>query len=267
MRYERIPLSEKNPEVFLDVYVADPVKALTRKVMLVLPGGGYKKICANREGEPVAMAFLPYGFNCFVLHYTVNCQDPFPIQLIEVARAIKHIKDHAEEYCIDPEAIFITGFSAGGHLAASAGILWKLPAIYEAVDMPYGYNKPKGVIPIYPVISAWGGHEGSFWNLWCTETPTREQLEQVSLEMQVDEDSVPAFIIHSPHDKTAPIKNSLLLAMAYSEVGIPYEMHIYPKIPHAAGLGNEITAHGRLDKIDQTYADWVRLAANWTKTL
>ena len=102
MRYERISLSEENPEVFLECYIADPQKAFVRKAMLVLPGGGYKGI-TKPECEPVAMAFMPYGYNSFVLRYTVGREKgkTFPTQLIEVAKAIKHIKDHAEEYGIE----------------------------------------------------------------------------------------------------------------------------------------------------------------------
>jgi acetyl esterase/lipase len=197
----------------------------------------------------------------------VGRKKPFPAQLIEVARAIKQIKDHADEYGIDPEELFAVGFSAGGHLCGSAGILWKLPEIYEAVDMPYGYNKPKGVILVYPVITARGGHIGSFQNLWCCDEPTEEQLEKASLDRFVDGDSTPAFIVHSPHDATVPVENSLLLASAYSKAGISYEMHIFPNVPHASGLGNKITARGRTDRINAAYAEWVRMAAAWAETL
>ena len=266
MRYERIYLSDDNENVYLEAYVADPIRDFTRKAILVIPGGGYSHVCSDREGEPIAMAFMPYGYNAFVLHYTVNQKDPFPKQLIEVALAIKHIKDHAVEYDLDPEELFVVGFSAGGHLCASAGILWKLPEIYEAVDMPYGYNKPKGIIPIYPVIST-EHHVISFQNLWCTQDPTAEQLERVSLERHVDADSSPAFIIHSPHDQIVHIKNSLVLASAYSDAGISFEMHLYPHVPHGAALGNEITSHGHVERVLPIYAEWVRLAAAWAQTL
>ncbi|MBQ8432570.1 MAG: alpha/beta hydrolase [Clostridia bacterium] len=268
MKFEKILLTEEAHGPCLDAYIADPMKGFTRKAMLVLPGGGYGKI-TELECEPIAHAFLPYGYQSFVLRYTVGRESgkTFPTQLIEVARAIKHIKDHATEYGIDPEELFVVGFSAGGHLCASAGILWKLPEIYEAVDMPWGYNKPRGIIPIYPVISAEGGHFGSFQNLWCSDAPTKEQLERVSLEKHVDRDSAPAFIVHSPHDKTVPVQNSLLLAAAYSRVGVSYEMHIFPNVPHASGLGNEITAHGHPERILPAYAEWVRMAAAWANTL
>jgi len=93
-----------------------------------------------------------YGYNAFVLHYSVssNSDKIFPSQLIQASMAMKHIKDHAEEYNIDPGKVFVTGFSAGGHLTASLGIMWNKKEIYDAIDMPYGYNKPTGIMPIYP---------------------------------------------------------------------------------------------------------------------
>ena len=266
MRLDKIQLTEEENGATLATYVCDPMKGFTRKAMLVLPGGGYRQI-TEMEAESIAQAFLPYGYNSFVLRYTVGRKKPFPAQLIEVAQAIKHIKDHADEYGIDPDELFVVGFSAGGHLCGSAGILWKLPEIYGAVKMPYGYNKPRGIILVYPVTTARGGHMGSFQNLWCCDEPTEEQLEQVSLDRYVDGDSVPAFIVHSPHDATVPVENSLLLASAYSRAGISYEMHIFPNVRHASGLGNKITAQGRADRINAAYAEWVRMAVAWAEKL
>ena len=269
MKFERIYLIEGREDVYLDTYVADPIRDFTRRAILVIPGGGYRQVCSDREGEPIAMAFMPYGYNAFVLHYSVDRKAPFPQQLIEVALAIKHIKDNAKEYDLDPEELFVVGFSAGGHLCASAGILWKLPEIYEAVDMPYGYNKPKGIMPIYPVVSGDPafGHQGSIKNLWCCDEPSDEQREQVSLERYVDADSAPAFIVHSQHDQIVNVRNSFVLAQAYAEAGVDFDMHIFSHIPHGAGLGNEITWHGHPEFVHPAFSEWVRMAAQWAENL
>ena len=264
MRFERIPLSSTDEDIYMDAYIADPTQTFTRKAILVIPGGGYGHVCSDREGEPIAMAFLPYGYNAFVLHYSVGRKRPFPAQLIEVARAIKHIKDHAAEFGIDPEELFTVGFSAGGHLSASAGVLWKLDEVQAAVDMPYGYNKPKGVMLIYPVISQ---HTGSFKNLWCTDTPSEEQYEAVMIDRHVDADSSPAFIMHTANDEIVNVSNSLAAAQAYSRAGVPFELHIYPDAPHGVALGNDITAKGRPKWKNSAIAEWVRMAAAWADTL
>ena len=163
MKCERVYLDDNNG--YIDTYVSDPIDNLTRKAILVIPGGGYHAVCGDREGEPIAQAFIPYGYQAFVLNYYVGAEKPYPIQLIQVAKAIKHIKDNAGVYGIDPEQVFVVGFSAGGHLAASSGILWKDPGVKEAVDATYGYVKPTGIMLIYPVISAVEAfrHSGSIY--------------------------------------------------------------------------------------------------------
>lgn len=266
MRFERIPLSDTDGSVYLDAYLADPLGNTRRKALVVIPGGGYMGVCADREGEPIAMAFLPHGFNAFVLHYTVGRKKPHPAQLIEVSTAIKHIKDHAEDYGIDPEAVFTVGFSAGGHLSAMAGILWKHPAVYEALDMPYGYNKPRGVMLIYPVISGeW--HPYSLYNLLCTNTPDKESLDGVSLEKQVDADSAPAFLMQTVDDQMVDARNTLALARAYSDAGLSYELHMYPHAPHGVALGNAVTECGNPAWVDPAIAKWVEHAAYWAEKL
>ncbi len=264
MRIERISLSSTDEEIYLDAYIAHPTKNFVRKALLVIPGGGYSGVCFDREGEPIAMAFIPYGYNAFVLNYSVGRKRPFPAQLIEVARAIKHIKDHAEEYGIDPEELFTVGFSAGGHLSASAGVLWKLDEVQKAVDMPYGYNKPKGTMLIYPVFSY---HRGSFKNLWCTDTPSEEQIRACAIHHHVDRDSAPAFIVHTANDDIVDVSNAIDAAQAYSKAGVPFELHIYPDGPHGLAVANDITASGKERNIKPDVAEWVRMAAYWADHL
>ena len=268
MRLEKILLTDDADGAYLDAYLPDPTANFVRKPLLVIPGGGYGKVCADREGEPIAQAFIPYGYNAFVLHYTVGRKKPFPAQLTEATLAIKYIKDHANEFGVDVDELFVVGFSAGGHLAASTGVLWKNEAVLEAVKMPYGYNKPKGVMLIYPVISPdYQNHIASFRNLWCSDTPTEEQLHAASIERHVDADSSPAFIMHTANDQIVDVRNALSLANAYSLSGVPFEMHIYPDAPHGSALANAITAGTNPKWNNPAIAEWVRLAANWAETV
>ena len=154
MLNKRVYLEGNNEDAYLDIYMADPIGEFTRKAILVIPGGGYGTVCSDREGEPIALAFLSHGYNAFVLHYSVGSKKTFPTQLIEASLAMKHIKDNAEFYNVDPDKIFVTGFSAGGHLAGSLGIMWDKKEIYDVIDMPFGYNKPAGMMLVYPVVSS-----------------------------------------------------------------------------------------------------------------
>lgn len=265
MLYEKIKLTN-DKDVYLDTYVPDKVGDYTGKAILVIPGGGYGGVCSEREGEPIALAFLKYGYSAFVLHYSVGRENNFPKQLIEASLAIKHIKDNAEKYHINPDEVFAVGFSAGGHLVGSLGIMWKIDEVQKSIDMPYGYNKPKGVMLIYPVVSGESfGHMGSFQNLAGCENPSKEQLDSMSLEKHVDSDSVPAFIVHTVTDDCVNVRNSLVLGEAYAKVGKRFEMHIYPDAPHGVALGNEITECGCSEWVDKCIAKWVEHAAEWAE--
>ncbi len=263
MKIQRIFLGEGAE---LDIYLADPVGNYLRKGLLVIPGGGYGGVCADREGEPIGLAFMPYGFNVFVLHYSVRSSGRvFPIQLIQASRAMKYIKNHAQDWQMDGEKIFVTGSSAGGHLAASLGTMWHLPQVYEAVEMPYGYNKPAGMILSYPVVTGmydWC-HEGSVQNAFCTDEPTQEQRRAFSIELHVDEKSCPMFLMHTSDDQTVDIRHALVLAESYRKAGLPFELHVYPSAPHGIALANKITAGNNPAHDNARIADWVAQAAGW----
>lgn len=266
MKIEKIILDDKS---YIEAYITDETAKFKKKAILVVPGGGYGCICSDREGEPIALAFLPYGFNAFVLHYSTRGEGIFPTQLKQASLAIKHIKDNAEKYGIDKDEVFAVGFSAGGHLCASLGNLWDKKEIYEDIDMPLGYNKPKGIILAYPVISGVSeySHKGSFENLFDTENPTKEQLEESSIELKVSEKTVPAYIVHAANDSLVPVENSLLLATQYSKYKIPFELHIYPKGEHGFALANEITWDGNEEFIQKANEEWVANAVRWTQNL
>ena len=267
MNVKRIQLLSDNEKVWLDCYIAGK-SVHKRKAILVLPGGGYGCICNRREGEPVALAFMPYGFNAFVLGYSVGeGKATFPQPLIEASLAIKHIKDNAEEYGIDADAVFATGFSAGGHLCAALGTMWHLDEVNKAIDMPLGYNKPKGIVPVYPVVSSdnsiW--HDGSFQNIASEQT--QEEYDRWSVEKWVDEKSSPAFIVHTANDQVVNVKNSLVLANAYANVKVPFELHIFENSPHGMSISNKITADNVAEYNNPHNAHWVMLAAEWMDNL
>lgn len=97
-------------------------KAATAPAMLVVPGGGYQ-YCSDREGEPVALAYMAQGFNAFVLRYTADATTPIDKALQDGAAAMDYLRANAAELEIDPQQIAAVGFSAGGHLVASLGTL------------------------------------------------------------------------------------------------------------------------------------------------
>ena len=119
---------------------------------------------------------------------------------------------------------------------------------------------------IYPVVSGESfGHMDSFKNLVGNDAPAKQQLDKVSLEKHVDEDSSPAFIVHTATDDVVNVRNSLALGEAYAKAGKKFEMHIYPDAPHGAALGNDITECGCAKWADKSIAKWVEQAAEWAE--
>ena len=160
--------------------------------------------------------------------------------------------------------VFITGFSAGGHLAASAGTLWNIPEVVAAMgDAPAGINRPTGMVLCYAVLIF--SHKRSFYNLCGTDTPTPEQLEKFELEKHVSADTPPAFIWHTFPDKTVDVQNALTFAQKMKDNGIPFELHIYPEGDHGLSLCNKETWSEKPNMIMPHAEGWADLAVRWIK--
>ena len=271
MFYQKFQLSEKYPDATLTAYVcANDYKVAPRPAVIVCPGGGYSGL-SPREAEPIVRHFFAKGMNCYLLEYSVGegAKDYAP--LIEAALAIKMVRERAAEDNTNPEKIYILGFSAGGHLAASAGVLWNIPEVRDAVGVtagvsPEGINRPDGMILCYPVITAGEyTHKGSAKRVSGKEELTEEDIRKFSMELNVDGTTPPAFIWHTFSDKTVPVKNTLLFANALTEAGVPFECHIFPEGAHGLALCNEETADGNAAFIVPHADIWADLAVKWIK--
>ncbi|MDR0814975.1 MAG: GDSL-type esterase/lipase family protein [Bacteroidales bacterium] len=205
------------------------------KAVIICPGGAYGGLVFDREGTRVAKAFNKAGIAAFVLRYrlpdkTKNTdQSTYPLQ--DAQTAVKIIRQRADEWGIVSNKIGIMGFSAGGHLAATAGTHFSRPVI----DNPENVNlRPDFMILVYPVISFTDaiGHLGSRENLLGTATPSQEKILLYSNELWVDKTTPPAFITHANDDSAVPVANSLVFYEALSKNGIPSEIHIYEKGEH-----------------------------------
>ncbi len=218
-----------------------------RPAVLVIPGGAYHMV-SQREAEPVALQYVAADMAAFVLDYSVAEDAGFPRCLYEALTAVRMIRSNSAQWHINPDQIVVLGFSAGGHLAASASAFWNadfaIKALGDAAQM-----KPNAAVLCYPVIS--GGsyaHRGSFQNL-LKETTTDARLELVSIENQVTDSFPPSFIWHTGTDGAVPVQNSLLLAKALADRHILFEMHIYPTGVHGLSLSDARTTG--LDKEGQ----------------
>ena len=261
MFHQKFILDARYPEATLTTYVQGEADApIARPAVIVCPGGAYLGH-AHHEGEPIALFYLKQGFNAFVLHYGVGENATGGRPLIQAALAIRHVREHAKEYNVDPSRILILGFSAGGHLAASAGILWNAPIVREALGITEetkGVNRPDGMILCYPVITALEHrHKASFRRILGTgsDEPSEEARRAWSLELHVDSTTPPAFLWHTVNDEGVSVQNSLLLGEAMSRAGVSYEMHLFPKGKHGLGLATD----------RPEIAVWADLSAVWAK--
>lgn len=264
MNVETIKLGGKETKATLTTFLPCTRKEKSDAILIV-PGGGYSAVCADREGENIAIAFNAMGYACFVLNYSVAPNAVFPRPLIEASLAMVHIRENAEKYKVDPKRVFVLGFSAGGHLAASLGTRWYIPEVANAINAPFGMNKPTGMVLCYPVL-CWfeQTHKGTFHNAFGTTQPTEEQVKMISLENGVGEHTVPAFLWHTANDNAVDVRNTLKMATALTEAKIPYEVHIFPKGSHGMALANEMTGVGE-NMINPRIAEWPRLADGWMK--
>jgi acetyl esterase/lipase len=222
---------------------------------LICPGGGYGGRAAH-EGITIAQRFNKAGLHAFVVHYRV-APNRHPAPLLDASRAMRLIRQHAAEWKVSPQHVAICGFSAGGHLSASLGTHFDRPYLKGTLPVDQFSNRPDASILSYPVISSGPlGHRGSFMNL-LGDKATPEQLQDMSLELQVTATTPPAFLWHTVEDQGVPVENSLLFAAALRKVGTPFELHVYPKGTHGVGLA-ENNPH---------LATWMPLACHWLAEL
>ncbi len=211
-----------------------PKEKATGAAVIICPGGGYGVLVIKREGYDVAEAFTKQGIAAFVLKYRLPSKktmiDPSIGPLQDAQQAIKIVRQRATEWNISPQKIGIMGFSAGGHLASTAGTHFKQNVLPNAEGVSL---RPDFMILVYPVISFMEGigHKGSGMNL-LGKSATVEQTKLYSNDLQVTSNTPPAFITHASDDTVVPVKNSLLFYEALQKNRIPSELHIYAKGEH-----------------------------------
>ncbi|MFD2614964.1 alpha/beta hydrolase [Paenibacillus gansuensis] len=226
--------------------------------VVVCPGGGYW-LKAYHEGEPVAQWLNSIGISAFVLHYR-TAEDGYhhPCPLMDVQRAMRLVRSKAQDWNVDPHRVGVLGFSAGGHLAASAGTLPDIrytgrPA---ADDTDRLDARPDLMVLCYPVISFGPhGHHGSRDNLLAGHTDAAELAELFSLENRVNGHTPPAFLWHTADDEGVPVQNSLMFAEALSRHNVPFDLHVYRHGRHGLGLAEE----------DAHVGTWTAVCAEWLK--
>ncbi len=215
-----------------------PAEKATGTAVVICPGGGYSGLAIRHEGLQVAQWFNSVGITAFVLTYRqpddaiMENKSIGPLQ--DGQRAIRLVRRHAKEWGINPEKVGIMGFSAGGHVASTISTHYN-EKVYDAIDSTSA--RPDFSLFIYPVISMDSTitHSGSRVNL-LGSSPTPEQVMHFSNELQVNEQTPPAFVVHSLDDDVVPVQNSIKYALAMKKHHVACELHIYESGGHGYGM-------------------------------
>lgn len=230
--------------------------------VIILAGGAYWRR-TPREKEPVALKFMAEGISAWILEYSV-APDIFPQALCEVLTAVRWLREHAQEYYIDPDKISVCGFSAGGHLAASTGCFWNRDFIQERLGKPGELVRPNKLILCYPVITVGKyAHQESIQCLLGERLQDEKMRALVSLETQVGADFPATFLWHTFEDAGVPVQNALLLGEAIARQEVLLEMHIYPEGRHGLSTGDFTSCSELKDGQKYECADWMEKAVRF----
>lgn len=197
-----------------------PAKNGNGMAIIACPGGAYIRLAMQHEGHDMAAWFNTQGITYAVLKYRMP-NGHHEIPLADAQQAIKLIRQHANEWGVDPNKVGIMGSSAGGHVASTA-----------ATHFTSDEDRPNFQVLFYPVITM----DDKFGVSLLGKNPSAEMIKKYSNELQVTTQTPPAFILCSADDHTVPCDNSIRYFQALTAGKIPASLHIYPTGMHGWGF-------------------------------
>lgn len=297
MYIEKMQLREDSPYVYLDAYIHDNSKEFltdkARPAVIICPGGGYLGT-SDREAEPVALRFASLGYQVFVLRYTTYYNEPVTDYLnlpapnekwgaeqplFDLAKAILTIRENASAYYVNPDQIILCGFSAGGHLAASLGVHWDNPVLFEKFNVNSKMFKPNAMVLAYPMLDyqimkkkSEAGDNGftkrateTIFNVvFNSSNPSEDNLIAQSPVNFVSSQTPATFLWHTADDKIVHVDNSLRFASELSRNKVPFSLHVFESGVHGLSLSDETSA-SEPDHVNVNCKVWFDLASSWLK--
>jgi acetyl esterase/lipase len=228
----------------------------TKTGVVVVPGGGYEHLAMGHEGVDIAHWLNTRGVAAFVLTYRLGPKYHYPIELEDAQRAIRIVRVNAAEYGVAEDHVGMWGFSAGGHLTATAGTHFDAGNAGASDAVEEKGSRPDFLILAYPVITLEGPyvHRGSKKYL-LGDDPDPALLSSLSAQTQVTKETPPTFLFATTDDKTVPVMNSVMFYEALVKAGVPVEMHLFQHGPHGVGLA---PANPELNVWPDLLAKWMR---------
>jgi acetyl esterase/lipase len=244
--------SEDTDRPTLTVYRARQATA----AIVIAPGGSYRSLSMNFEGRQVASLLNAAGVTAFVLKYRLGPRYHHPIQLGDAQRAIRLVRSRAADFGIPADRIGMMGFSAGGHLTATAGTHFGSGTADAADPVDRASSRPDFLILAYPVISFDPAivHAESMRNL-LGERPEPWLVEDLSNDLRVTPQSPPTFLFHTNADTGVVPEHSVRFYLALRRAKVPAEIHIFENGPHGVGLALNDAAIG----------EWSGLLLKWMR--
>lgn len=227
----------------LYIYKADPAVA-TGQAVVVVPGGGYRKVCIEYDGFGVAQYLRSIGITAVVVKYRLpNGHREIPFE--DTLEAMRFLRKEGAKWGVDAAQVGILGSSAGGYLAAHISTV--------TADA----EKPAFAILVYPVISGTtrSTHHGTFGNMLGLSRTDAEQ-EYYSLENRVSPTTPPTLLLLADDDLTVPTISSTRYYKALKYHGVKAAMHIFPSGGHG-WAGHDEYRYAEPSK--EAIADWLRL--------
>jgi len=239
----------------LAVYLSAGPNA-TKTGVVVVPGGGYQHLATDYEGTAIAEWLNARGVAAFVLKYRLGPKYHHPVELEDAQRAIRMIRANATEYGIATDHVGMWGFSAGGHLAATAGTKFDVGNASSPDVIERQGSRPDFLVLAYPVITFEEPylHRGSLKNL-LGDDPDPALVRLLSAETQVTKDTPPTFLFATTDDQTVPVMNSVMFYEALMKAGVPVEMHLFQEGHHGVGLAG---ANPKLSVWPDLVIKWMR---------
>jgi acetyl esterase/lipase len=239
----------------LTIYLP-PSEIATGKAVIICPGGGYGVLAFSHEGTDVAEEFNRKGIAAFVLKYRLPSDETMIDKTIgpfqDAQRAIQRVRENAEQWNVKPDQIGIMGFSAGGHLASTAGTHFKSQSIPNPNNTSL---RPDFMILVYPVISFDPeiGHSGSIKNL-LGENPSQDLRDYYSNEKQVSTQMPPSYLVHAKNDPVS-IQNSYVFEKALKKFNIPVSSTYFEEGGHGFGMINPTSSVRWMDEVE----NWMKM--------
>jgi acetyl esterase/lipase len=281
MTIKEIKLQEGISDTSLTAYLQDPLTTNTSSIekpaVIICPGGAYLGY-SEKEAEPVAIRFLSEGYQAFILRYSIGDTARFPAPVIDAAKAIMLVREHAREWCIHPDKISLCGFSTGAHVAAALGAMWQKSELARALNTDNHYFKPNALLLGYPILNLYRFGERNrehsqemntlvemmFSCVFGCAVPDKSIMMDWDVMSNITSVYPSTFLWTTMEDSFVDVEQSMDFIKCLAAQKVPYEFHVFEKGPHGSSIGSRTAGfpEDEIKKLGNT-PQWVGLALHW----